>query len=76
KGDGTFAPRVRIGAGWGGYSHLVGIGDADRDGRPDLYAANSGNTDSYLYKGTGSWSAPFGAREYTGLPNNWPTSLA
>ncbi|MFF8600750.1 FG-GAP repeat domain-containing protein [Streptomyces sp. NPDC015232] len=76
KGDGTFAPRVRIGAGWGGYSHLVGIGDADRDGRPDLYAANSGNTGSYLYKGTGSWSAPFGAREYTGLPNNWPTSLA
>ncbi|MEU8621246.1 VCBS repeat-containing protein [Streptomyces sp. NPDC048623] len=76
KGDGTFAPRIKIGAGWGGYSHLVGIGDADRDGRPDLYAANARDTSAYLYKGTGSWSAPFATREYSDLPNNWPTSIA
>ncbi|MEV6330772.1 VCBS repeat-containing protein [Streptomyces sp. NPDC051909] len=76
KGDGTFASRVKISSGWGGYSHLVGLGDADRDGRPDLFAANAGNTDTYLYKGTGSWSAPFAQREYSDLPNRWPTSIA
>ncbi|WP_329111999.1 FG-GAP repeat domain-containing protein [Streptomyces sp. NBC_01353] len=76
KGDGTFAPRIKIGAGWGGYSHLVGIGDADRDGRPDLVATNASDTNTYLYKGTGSWSAPFGQRQATSLPNNRPTSVA
>ncbi|MET9372868.1 VCBS repeat-containing protein [Streptomyces sp. NPDC002992] len=76
KGDGTFAPRVKIGTGWQGYSHLVGIGDADRDGRPDLFATNSADNRTYLFKGTGSWSAPFGPRELTGLPNNRPTSVA
>ncbi|MEU6881883.1 VCBS repeat-containing protein [Streptomyces sp. NPDC046712] len=76
KGDGTFASRVKIGSGWGGYSHIVGIGDADRDGRPDLFATNAANTDTYLYKGTGSWSAPFGQREATSMPNSRPTSVA
>ncbi|MEU7029434.1 VCBS repeat-containing protein, partial [Streptomyces sp. NPDC046275] len=75
KGDGTFAPRVRIGAGWGGYSHLVGIGDADRDGRPDLYMGSATETIALLAKGTGDWRAPFGQLEYSYLPNNWPTSL-
>ncbi|MFF3317391.1 FG-GAP repeat domain-containing protein [Streptomyces sp. NPDC003035] len=75
KGDGTFAPRVKIGTGWQGYSHLVGIGDADRDGRPDLFATNSADNRTYLYKGTGSWSAPFGQRQDTGMPNNRPTSV-
>ncbi|MEU9861146.1 VCBS repeat-containing protein [Streptomyces sp. NPDC047971] len=76
KGDGTFAPRVRIGEGWGGYSHIIGVGDADLDGRPDLFATNAGDTGTYLYKGTGSWSYPFVMREDTGLPNNGPTSVA
>ena len=65
KGDGTFAPRTRIGGGWNAFTDLVGIGDTDRDGRPDLIAVNGmgGTTDSMaLYKGTGDWRAPFGAR--------------
>ncbi|MFB7369636.1 FG-GAP repeat domain-containing protein [Streptomyces sp. NPDC056222] len=75
KGDGTFAPRIRVGAGWGGYGHIVGVGDADRDGRPDLFATNAGDTNTYLYKGTGSWSAPFGQRQATTMPNSRPTSV-
>ncbi|MER5204981.1 VCBS repeat-containing protein [Streptomyces sp. NPDC002825] len=62
NGDGTFAPRVRIGAGWGTYDQLLGIGDANRDGRPDLYAKVNNSTEAMLYKGTGSWKAPFGPR--------------
>lgn len=65
KGDGTFAPRTRIGAGWGPYTHLVAVGDADRDGRNDLAAFSpQGN---YLYRGTGSWKAPFLGRQSMGL---------
>ncbi|MFC8276414.1 FG-GAP repeat domain-containing protein [Streptomyces sp. NPDC057271] len=71
RGDGTFAARTKIGAGWNAYTHLVGVGDANRDGRPDLYAYTAGDRWSigsgYLYKGTGSWSAPFRGRELTGV---------
>ncbi|MFE1550138.1 FG-GAP repeat domain-containing protein [Streptomyces sp. NPDC058718] len=64
KGDGTFAPRTRIGAGWSAYGRLVGVGDADRDGRPDLYAsASDGSDTAYLYRGTGNWTQPFRAPE-------------
>ncbi|MFE7803404.1 FG-GAP repeat domain-containing protein [Streptomyces sp. NPDC057430] len=67
RGDGTFAPRTRIGGGWNAYTHLVGIGDANRDGRPDLYAY--GPNGAYLYKGTGSATAPFSAREWADVPH-------
>ncbi|TXS48199.1 FG-GAP-like repeat-containing protein [Streptomyces sp. t39] len=67
RGDGTFAARVRIGSGWNTYQHLVGIGDADRDGRPDLFAYGPDGT--YLYKGTGSATRPFGTKEATSLPD-------
>ncbi len=39
-GDGHFAPRSRIGGGWNTYTHLVDIGDANLDDRPDLYGIN------------------------------------
>ncbi|MFJ3103065.1 FG-GAP repeat domain-containing protein [Streptomyces sp. NPDC086835] len=67
KGDGTFSGRVRIGGGWNTYKYLVGVGDANRDGRPDLFAYGSNGT--YLYKGTGSSTTPFGAREGSSLPD-------
>ncbi|MFE5631719.1 FG-GAP repeat domain-containing protein [Streptomyces sp. NPDC056543] len=71
RGNGTFAARTRIGAGWNAYTHLVGVGDANRDGRPDLFAYTPGDSWSigtgYLYKGTGSASAPFRGRELTGV---------
>ncbi|WP_406134346.1 FG-GAP repeat domain-containing protein [Streptomyces zaomyceticus] len=61
KGDGTFATRTRIGAGWQRYDDLIGSGDVDRDGKPDLYASdvNDGIPAPFLYRGTGAWQAPF-----------------
>ncbi|MFF9913927.1 FG-GAP repeat domain-containing protein [Streptomyces sp. NPDC013457] len=70
RGDGTFAPRTKIGSGWNAYTHLVGVGDANRDGRPDLYAYGANGT--YLYKSTGSATAPFGAREWADVPYGMP----
>ncbi|MFC9596194.1 FG-GAP repeat domain-containing protein [Streptomyces sp. NPDC056944] len=57
NGRGGFAPRVRIGSGWGAFSQLVGAGDLDNDGRPDMIAYGSGDT--YVYRSTGSVTAPF-----------------
>ncbi|MYV93760.1 VCBS repeat-containing protein, partial [Streptomyces sp. SID1034] len=70
KGDGTFDSRVRIGAGWGEYAQMVGIGDSDSDGKADLFVTTD-KGDSYVYRGTGSWRAPFAPRELTGLYNTW-----
>ncbi|WP_399172936.1 FG-GAP repeat domain-containing protein [Streptomyces sp. PanSC19] len=47
KGDGTFTARTKIG-GWNAHQHLVG--DADRDGRPDLVGFGPQGED-YLYRG-------------------------
>ncbi|MEU3482348.1 VCBS repeat-containing protein [Streptomyces sp. NPDC033754] len=62
KGDGTFATRVKVGSGWNGYTELIGFGDANKDGRPDLYAWGGPGRPSYYYAGTGNWSAPFAGR--------------
>ncbi|SEC76413.1 VCBS repeat-containing protein [Streptomyces sp. TLI_105] len=57
KGDGTFAPRIKVGAGWGVFSQLAWAGDLDNDGRGDLIGYGSGGTWAYL--GTGSTTTPF-----------------
>ncbi|MER7758594.1 VCBS repeat-containing protein [Streptomyces sp. NPDC097619] len=57
----TFATRVRIGAGWGGFDRLFGAGDLTGDGRADLIARTTGGT-LYVYPGTGNASAPFAAK--------------
>ncbi|URN16780.1 MULTISPECIES: FG-GAP repeat domain-containing protein [Streptomyces] len=59
-----FAARVRIGSGWNAFTQLVGAGDVDNDGRPDMIAYGTGGT--YLYRSTGSVTAPF---------TRWSTSL-
>ncbi|WP_306313516.1 FG-GAP repeat domain-containing protein [Streptomyces hydrogenans] len=61
KGDGTFASRTRIGAGWQRYDDLIGSGDVDRDGKPDLYApdVNDAIPAPFVYRGTGARQAPF-----------------
>ncbi|QES04211.1 VCBS repeat-containing protein [Streptomyces venezuelae] len=61
KGDGTFAARTRLGGGWQSYDDLIGPGDTDRDGKPDLYAAdiNDAIPAPFLYRGTGAWQGPF-----------------
>ncbi|MEU3605178.1 VCBS repeat-containing protein [Streptomyces sp. NPDC035033] len=64
KGDGTFAPRTRVGSGWNAYTHIVAVGDSTGDGRADLVGLSPGG--DWLYKGTGSWSAPFKGRELMG----------
>ncbi|MEU6943718.1 VCBS repeat-containing protein [Streptomyces sp. NPDC046316] len=61
KGDGTFAARKQIGGGWNAYTDTIGIGDANYDGRPDLYAYGPGNT-GYFYAGTGDYRKPFAGR--------------
>ncbi|MGJ7419759.1 hypothetical protein AB9128_28330, partial [Streptomyces cinereoruber] len=43
--------------GWNAFSQLVGAGDVDDDGRPDLIAYGAGGT--YVYRSTGSPTAPF-----------------
>ncbi|MEV4683977.1 FG-GAP repeat domain-containing protein [Streptomyces kurssanovii] len=61
KGDGTFAARKQIGGGWNAYTDTIGIGDANNDGRPDLFAYGPGNT-GYFYAGTGNYRSPFAGR--------------
>ncbi|MGW4518671.1 N-acetylmuramoyl-L-alanine amidase [Streptomyces sp. NPDC004393] len=59
-----FGPRTKVGSGWGGYT-LVGPGDVNGDGKPDLVARDSsGNV--YLYPGTGSTTSPYGSRSSIG----------
>ncbi|MFG3037877.1 FG-GAP repeat domain-containing protein [Streptomyces sp. NPDC048330] len=62
KGDGTFDTRTRVSGGWSRFDTLVAAGDTDGDGRNDLVAYDR-DTDSVtsviLYRGTGSWKAPF-----------------
>ncbi|MFJ6935261.1 FG-GAP repeat domain-containing protein [Streptomyces sp. NPDC101132] len=71
SGNGTgFAAPVRIGSGWGTYKALVGSGDVNGDSRTDLIAqATDGNL--YIYRGTGSATAPFTSRQLIG--SGWNT---
>ncbi|WP_460069492.1 FG-GAP repeat domain-containing protein [Streptomyces sp. YKOK-I1] len=72
-GDGTgttVASRVKISTGWQRYNALVGAGDFTGDGRPDLLARDTSGT-LWRYAGTGSASAPFGARVKVGT--GWQT---
>ncbi|MFC9733625.1 FG-GAP repeat domain-containing protein [Streptomyces roseolus] len=69
EGDG-FAPRIRVGSGWGQFNKLFGAGDYTGDGRTDLLARTSTGV-LYLYPGTGNATAPFGARVSIG--SGWNT---
>ncbi|MFD9247354.1 FG-GAP repeat domain-containing protein [Streptomyces sp. NPDC059556] len=65
KGDGTFAARTRIGGGWGAYNDLIGSGDTDRDGRPDLHLTIPSGSwwSAGVHRATGDWRAPFHSLE-------------
>ncbi|QNP64090.1 VCBS repeat-containing protein [Streptomyces genisteinicus] len=63
NGRGNFSAPVRIGGGWGVFSRLVGAGDLDDDGRPDLIAYGKDGT--YVYRSTGTPTAPFSRRTTT-----------
>ncbi|MEU4352088.1 VCBS repeat-containing protein [Streptomyces sp. NPDC023838] len=75
SGDGytPFASRAKVGGGWQVYSALVGAGDLTGDGRPDLLARDRDGV-LWLYRGTGSASAPFAPRARVG--GGWNTYTA
>ncbi|MER5830972.1 trypsin-like serine protease [Streptomyces sp. NPDC002130] len=63
KGNGTFAPRVKVGSGWNQYNSVRGKGDFNGDGKTDLIARSKSGSAIYLYKGTGkAGSGAFSAR--------------
>ncbi|WP_344076434.1 VCBS repeat-containing protein [Streptomyces crystallinus] len=53
NGRGNFGNRMMIGTGgWRSFTTLIGIGDVDRDGHPDLLAAKNGDyADVRVYHG-------------------------
>ncbi|SFF35135.1 Repeat domain-containing protein [Actinacidiphila alni] len=66
NGKGTLGSRIKIGGGWNTYNgQIYGKGDLTGDGRPDIIARDSSGT-LWLYKGTGSASAPWAARTKIG----------
>ncbi|MFI2432051.1 FG-GAP repeat domain-containing protein [Streptomyces sp. NPDC018693] len=75
KGTGNqyapFAPRTKIGAGWNIFNYLVSVGDIDLDGITDLVARDTAGA-LWLYKGTGSATAPYKPRVQIGTAG-WNT---
>ncbi|MGW5775080.1 FG-GAP repeat domain-containing protein [Streptomyces sp. NPDC003863] len=61
-----YESRVRIGGGWNTYTQFTGGSDLTGDGRADLVAVDKAG-DLYLYKATGSATAPFEPRKKTGF---------
>ncbi|MFI8421194.1 FG-GAP-like repeat-containing protein [Streptomyces sp. NPDC085479] len=60
-----FAPRTRIGGGWGTYNQLAAGSDVTGDGRPDLLATDKTGV-LWLYRATGNAKAPFTTRKRIG----------
>ncbi|MFF0476854.1 FG-GAP repeat domain-containing protein [Streptomyces sp. NPDC004284] len=78
KGNGAgtgLASRIKVGSGWGAYNRILGAGDFSGDGRTDLLARD-GSGNLYLYKGTGSATAPFTGRVRIGTGWGTYTMLA
>ncbi|BBA97389.1 putative secreted protein [Actinacidiphila reveromycinica] len=67
-GDGnglSMKGRVQVGgSGWSQFNTIVGAGDLTGDGKADILARSSAGL--FLYAGTGSASAPFGAKKQIG----------
>ncbi|MFD5508492.1 FG-GAP repeat domain-containing protein [Streptomyces sp. NPDC127051] len=60
--DTKLGARIKVGTGWNAYDALIGAGDYSGDGRPDVLARDTSGR-MFLYKGTGTSTAPFAARE-------------
>ncbi|MGW1771457.1 FG-GAP repeat domain-containing protein [Streptomyces sp. NPDC002104] len=61
-----YANRTRVGGGWNIYTQLIGLGDSNIDGKPDLLAIDQTGT-PWRYRGTGNSQAPFATRESSNL---------
>ncbi|MFF0425654.1 FG-GAP repeat domain-containing protein [Streptomyces sp. NPDC004520] len=66
-----FTGRTKIGAGWGIYNTILGVGDLDFDGLAD-FVARDGAGKLYRYSGTGNAAAPFKPRVTIGT-SGWNT---
>ncbi|MFI2225838.1 N-acetylmuramoyl-L-alanine amidase [Streptomyces fradiae] len=60
-----YSARSSIGTSWQIYDALIGPGDLNRDGRPDLVARDA-HGQMWLYQGRGSATAPFATRAAAG----------
>ncbi|MDF6043793.1 VCBS repeat-containing protein [Streptomyces sp. JH14] len=74
SGSAPYAARTKVGAGWNMYNSLTSTGDLTGDGKADL-VARDGSGVLWLYKGTGSGSAPYAARTKVGAGWNMYNSL-
>ncbi|MFI8254660.1 N-acetylmuramoyl-L-alanine amidase, partial [Streptomyces filamentosus] len=74
KGTGNpsvpFKTRLKVGGGWNAYSKLLGVGDMNADGRPDLIARDTTGV-LWMYKNTGASPNPFATRVRVG--GGWNT---
>ncbi|WP_457536383.1 N-acetylmuramoyl-L-alanine amidase [Streptomyces filamentosus] len=74
KGTGNpsapFKTRLKVGGGWNAYSKLLGVGDMNADGRPDLIARDTTGV-LWMYKNTGASPNPFATRVRVGA--GWNT---
>ncbi|MFF6792256.1 N-acetylmuramoyl-L-alanine amidase [Streptomyces filamentosus] len=74
KGTGNpsapFRTRLKVGGGWNAYSKLLGVGDMNADGRPDLIARDTTGV-LWMYKNTGASPNPFATRVRVGA--GWNT---
>ncbi|WP_159026484.1 FG-GAP repeat domain-containing protein [Streptomyces vietnamensis] len=57
--------RTKVGTGWGIYNNLTGVGDVTGDRKADLLARDASGV-LWLYKGTGTTTAPFATRVRVG----------
>jgi hypothetical protein len=56
-----YLARTKAGTGWQGYTKIIGVGDITGDGKADIVARDSKGV-LYVHPGTGSATAPYGAR--------------
>ncbi|MFG3047979.1 FG-GAP repeat domain-containing protein [Streptomyces sp. NPDC048241] len=63
--DAALGSRITVGKGWDAYKQIVSTGDNNGDGKADLLAADT-TGGLWLFKGTGTPSAPFAARVQVG----------
>jgi hypothetical protein len=65
NGPGGLTAAVRIGRGYDGYDRMMGLGDVNGDGHPDLVARRAGSRDLWLLPGT---RTGLGSRQYLARP--------
>ncbi|MFE5797213.1 N-acetylmuramoyl-L-alanine amidase [Streptomyces sp. NPDC056503] len=60
-----YARRVQVGGGWQAYNVMVGPGDLNKDGKPDLVARDASGV-LWFYKNTGGYPNPYAPKAQIG----------